>query len=386
MSAGPRDRPQWTPDWRLTVGGADISATVRPLLLSLSVTDHLDADSDELELRLDWRDRAIALPRRGAVIRLALGWKETGLVDMPGFVVDEVQYGNEAAGLALALRGRAADLRGPLRAPRTRSLEAPTLGDLVARVAADNGLTPVVASALAGLVVGHVDQSAESDLHLVARHARAAGASVKVADGRLVVSPVGAGTSAGSGRPLAATIREDEATTWWVTVQDREAASSVAAPYHDLDTAETVWEVVEGGGDGPPVEVRHGAATPDQARARATGAAQDSGRGGSTLRLSLEGRPTLGAGGDITLSGFGPADGRWSLKSVTHTLDTSGFRTEVEAETPPPPTIATGAATTSPGAAAVPGWRVVEDEDGIQVVYADGAPADAAAIVEAAGA
>lgn len=385
--AGPHARPQWTPDWRLTVGGADISATVRPLLLSLSVTDKLEADSDELELRLDWRDRAIELPRRGAAIRLALGWRETGLVDMPGFVVDEVQYGNEAAGLTLVVRGRAADLRGPLRAPRTRSLEAPTLGDLVARIAGDNGLTPAVAPVLAGLAVGHVDQSAESDLHLITRHARAAGASVKVADGRLVVSAVGAGTGAGSGRPLAAeTIREDEALTWWVTVQDREAASSVAVAHHDLDTAETVWEVVEGGGDGPPVEVRHGAATPDQARARASGAAQDSGRGGSTLRLSLGGRPTLIAGGDVMLSGFGPADGRWAVKSVTHTVDASGFRTAIEAETPPPPTTATGPASTSPGAAAAPGWRVVETEDGVQVVHADGAPADPAALAEAAGA
>jgi len=372
-------RPAWTPLWRLTVGGTDISATVRPLLLSLSVTDHLDADSDELEVRLDWRDRAIALPRRGVEIRLSLGYAETGLVAMPGFVVDELQYGQQGAGLTLIIRGRAADLRGPLRAPKSRSLEAGTLGDLVSRVAADNGLTPVVASDLAALAVGHVDQSAESDLHLVTRHARALGGAVKVADGRLVVTRVGAGVTAGTGRTLTAeTIRMDEVGTWWVTDQDRDAAGSVAVPHHDLDTATTTWEVIENPeSDGPPVEVRYGNAGADQARAQATGTAEAAGRGGKTIRLDLPGRPTLIAGGDIVLSGFGDgADGTWAVKSVSHTLDGGGYRTSVEAETPPPQTTATGAATTSPGAASVPGWRVVETEDGVEVVWTEGASDD----------
>jgi hypothetical protein len=93
------------------------------------------------------------------------------------------------------------------------------------------------------------------------------------------------------------------------------------------------------------------------------------------------------AGGDLMLEGFGDAaDGRWAIQSVTHRIDASGFRSEVEAETPPPATTAAGPATTTPGAAAVPGWRVVETEDGVQVIGLDGAPLDAAATAQAAGA
>ncbi|MQX37860.1 phage late control D family protein [Roseospira navarrensis] len=385
---GPLDRPRWTPDWRLSVSGQDITPRVRPVLFSLSVTDNLQADSDELDLRLDWRDRAIAVPRRGASLALAIGWRETGLVDMPAFTVDEVQYGNQGQGLTMTIRGRAADLRGPLRAPRSRSFGAATLGDLVHRIAADNGLTAVVAPDLAGLTIGHVDQAAESDLHLIARHVRPLGAALKVADGRLVVTRVGAGISAGTGRPLdGETVRHDEALTWWVTAQDRAGASSVAAPRHDLDAGVTTWEVVAGDGDGPPVEVRYGAPGPAQAQARAAGTAQDAGRRKETLRLTLEGRPALMAGGDLILEGFGDeTDGRWAIQSVTHRLDVSGFRSEVEAETPPPATAAAGSATAAPGAAAVPGWRVVETEDGVQVIGLDGSPLDAAATAEAAGA
>ncbi|MBB4287647.1 contractile injection system protein, VgrG/Pvc8 family [Roseospira goensis] len=369
---GPLDRPRWTPDWRLSVAGQDITPRVRPVLVSLSVTDHLKADSDELELRLDWRDRAVAVPPRGAALRVALGWRETGLVDMPAFVVDEVQHGNEGQGLAMTIRGRAADLRGPLRAPRSRSFGAPTLGALVARVAADHGLTPVVAPDLAGVAVGHVDQAAESDLHLVTRHARAVGGAVKVADGRLVVARVGSGVTAATGRALPAeVVRHDEALTWWVTSQDRERAASVAAPRHDLDAGRAAWEVVLSDGAGPPVELRVTAAGPAQAVARADGTARETVRERDTLRLTLEGRPTLLAGGDLMLDGFGAdADRRWAIQSVTHRLDAVGFRSEVEADTPAPAATPAGSVPRSPGAAAVPGWRVVETADGVAVVWA----------------
>lgn len=336
-------RTAWTPHYSLTVGGQDITATAAPYLLALEITDALEADADDLTLRLDWRGRVIALPRRGAEIRVAIGWREIGLVDMPGFVVDEVSRGNDGSGLVLEIRGRAADLRGPLRAPKSRSLDPGTLGALLDTLAGDNGLAAVVDPDLAAIPLAHIDQTTESDIHLATRLVQAAGGRVKVADGKLVAAVPGSGKAAGSGASLGGVaLAERDVLSWRITSQDRAAAKTASAPRHDLAQAGTVWEVTEGDGDGPPVEVRWTEPAAGLAQARSKATAEAAGRGGETLTLTTEGKPTLTAGAMITLEGgWGEDDGsRWSLKRVMHRLGADGFRTEVEAEAPTPKTTA----------------------------------------------
>lgn len=43
--------------------------------MSLTLTDNRGFEADQLDLELDDADGKIVLPRRGAVITLALGWK-----------------------------------------------------------------------------------------------------------------------------------------------------------------------------------------------------------------------------------------------------------------------------------------------------------------------
>lgn len=44
-------------------------------LMGLTLTDNRGFEADQLDLELDDADGKIVLPRRGAVITLALGWK-----------------------------------------------------------------------------------------------------------------------------------------------------------------------------------------------------------------------------------------------------------------------------------------------------------------------
>ena len=79
-----------TPDFRVIAEGADITAAIRRGLLSLSVTDEAGFTSDKTEIKLDDRDGKISMPRTGAKLEISLGYKETGLVNMGIYVVDEV--------------------------------------------------------------------------------------------------------------------------------------------------------------------------------------------------------------------------------------------------------------------------------------------------------
>lgn len=69
-------------------------------------------EADQLDLELDDADGKIVLPRRGAVITLALGWKGQPLFPKGAFTVDEIEH--TGAPDRLTIRARSADFRETL--------------------------------------------------------------------------------------------------------------------------------------------------------------------------------------------------------------------------------------------------------------------------------
>ena len=63
------------PAFNITIEGKDVTTALDARLMSLTLTDNRGFEADQLDLELDDADGQIVLPRRGAVIRLALGWK-----------------------------------------------------------------------------------------------------------------------------------------------------------------------------------------------------------------------------------------------------------------------------------------------------------------------
>jgi phage protein D len=61
------------PAFRLTVDGRDITRTVQPCLVSLTLEKQRGEKADQLDLVLDDADGKLAVPRRGVAITLALG-------------------------------------------------------------------------------------------------------------------------------------------------------------------------------------------------------------------------------------------------------------------------------------------------------------------------
>lgn len=319
------------PDFRITADSRDVTAAIRDRLLDLRVSDAAGTESDTLELRLDDRASALALPRTGAALEVELGYRRTGLAAMGRFVVDEI--GIEGPSAVLTVRARSADLRQGLKSPKTRSWDNLTLGDLVAAIAAEHGYTPRVAASLAGRQIVHLDQTGESDLHLLTRLAEEAGAVAKPADGNLLFVVKGEGRSAaGKSLPSVALTRQD-LTRWQVTIAERGRYGAVKAHWRDLAAG---TEVAVQAGDGEPVFTLRNI-YPDQAAALAAARTQlaASTRQVVTIRLSLPGDHRLVAESRIKLSGIRPGvDGEWSITRATHIYDGSGYRCELEGETP----------------------------------------------------
>ncbi|MBJ3641499.1 phage late control D family protein, partial [Salmonella enterica subsp. enterica serovar Weltevreden] len=118
-----------TPDYMLMLDSRDITGNISDRLMSMTLTDNRGFEADQLDLELDDADGKIVLPRRGAVITLALGWKGQPLFPKGAFTVDEIEH--TGAPGRLTIRARSADFRETLNTRREKSWHKTTVGEVV---------------------------------------------------------------------------------------------------------------------------------------------------------------------------------------------------------------------------------------------------------------
>jgi hypothetical protein len=81
-----------SPAFQIAIDGADITSKIAPRLISLTLNECGGNESDQLDLTLLDADGQLAIPPRGARIRVQIGWLNAGLVDKGVFTVDEVEH------------------------------------------------------------------------------------------------------------------------------------------------------------------------------------------------------------------------------------------------------------------------------------------------------
>ena len=322
-----------TPAFRIVVDEhQDVTAAIRERLLALRVSDEEGYRSDTVEIRLDDRGGVVELPRRGAELQVELGYEESGRVSMGRYTVDEVELSGPPA--TITIRAKAADMRATLKQRKTRSWHQISIGDLVATVAAEHGIEPRTAEDLRGIVLPHVDQTDESDLHLLTRLGEQYDAEGRFGNGRLAFVRRGTASSATSGQVTPVRIAREQTTDYRVTLADRNRYRSVMAYWYDMETGQRT-EVQAGDGE-PVYALRDNYIDAATARAAANAKLDALNRATGTLSLTLKpGVPTVSAGSPLTLTGFREGvNGRWIATHVTHEINNSGHSTTVEAETP----------------------------------------------------
>ena len=320
-----------TPDFKILADSQDVTATIRDRLLSLSVTDAAGMHSDTVEIHLDDRAPYISLPRTGAELLVSLGYLETGLAKMGMYVVDEV--GISGPPDSLIIRAKAANMRKSFKAPKSRSFGGLTIDTLVAIIASEHGYTEKVAESLADVTIDHLDQSEESDLHLLTRLAKDHGAVSKPAGGLLLFVPKGEAKSASGIKLESVSCRCSDLSRWSVTIAERDKYAAVEARWRDLQAAKD--EVITVGAGEPVFVIRH--SYPDAATATTAAKAKLEAfeRGAATISGSMPGDNKLMAESTLTMTDGRPGlSGDWLLKQVTHVIDTGGYRCDFEGETP----------------------------------------------------
>ncbi|WP_337049277.1 phage late control D family protein [Serratia fonticola] len=342
-----------TPDFTLFVDDKNITTDVKDRLISLTLTDNRGFDADQLNIALDDADGKLALPRRGAVIRLQLGWAGHPLTDKGAFTVDEIDH--SGAPDVLSITARSADFRDTLNIKRNAAYHQIALGDIIKTIANRNNLTTGIAPTLATIHLDHIDQTNESDANFLTRLAKLEGAIATVKAGKLLFIVPGQALTA-SGKPLGeVTITRQDGDNHQFSIADRDAYTGVQAHWLDTlqgrpkkvvvrrkrkakpstqDTHKSEGDYLSGS-DGNILVLRHTYAYEANAQRAARAAWQRIQRGAASLSITLaKARPDLFPELPVNVEGFKQQinDAQWLITTVTHELSDSGYTQNIEME------------------------------------------------------
>ena len=315
--------------FQILANGEDITPVLKDRLTGLSISDEAGIKSDAAEIQIDNCDHRVALPPVGAKLDISLGFLETGLTLMGRYVVDDLM--GELMPATMTIHAKATDMISGIRAPKTRSWQNVSFGDIVQKIARENGLKAAVAKDIGAQRYGYIAQTSESDLNLLMRLAHDLDALVKPAGGAILCVRQGEGkTASGIEIPVPEIALKDITRGSW-KLKSRGRYGKVITEWSELGSA-TVHKVTIG--DGKPVlKLRHRYASKVEATRAAASALNRSKRGSGTLDLTLAGfNGALTAGGMIDLIDAAPElRGRWSIKGVTHKLSNT-LTTHLKAE------------------------------------------------------
>lgn len=328
-------RPARSPDYRLAIGGQQITPRMRGRLQRLTLTDRRGLEADQLDLTLTDDDGKLALPRRGVEIHVSIGWSGEPLTDRGTFIVDEVEHAG--APDTLTIRASSANMRGTLPGKRTQSWHDTTVEDLVTTIAKRHDLTPRVGTNLSGIRIGHIDQTDESDLNLLTRLAERYDAIATVKAGNLLFIPAGQATTATGAEIAPIIIRRQDGDQHRYAVTDRDSYSGVIASWNDVSGARR-RDVIAGSDDNPK-RLRPTYASAEDAMAAAQSEWQRLQRGIAEFTLNLaEGRADIYPETPARCIGWKREieETQWLLVEVRHDISDSGYTNSLQFETKPP--------------------------------------------------
>ena len=317
--------------YALVVNGRDISATVRPLLMRLSLRESRGEEADQLDITLDDSLGNLALPPVGATVAVQLGYQHTGMVDKGTYTVDEIEHSGTPD--VVALRCRSAELRSTLRQRASQSWHGATLGQIVRDIATKNKLQANVDETLASKPVQHIDQTNESDVHFLTRLGRQHDAVATVKKGRLVFLPIGNTKNANGEELEAITLTRRAGDGHRYHCAARDSYTGVRAHWQDARAAEKKAAIA--GTEDNLKTLRDSYATEADAMAAAQAELGRIERGAATLEITLAvGQPALMVQTPVNVHGWKPEiDGtNWLCKTLEHSLDDNGLVTRLELE------------------------------------------------------
>ncbi|ENT7588752.1 contractile injection system protein, VgrG/Pvc8 family [Escherichia coli] len=263
----------------------------------------------------------------------------------------------------MTVSARSADFRDEFNVKREVSWHDVTVERVVSAIAHRYGLKPQISEMLMDIEIDHADQTEESDMSFLTRMAEMLGAITTVKSGNLLFIMPGGGVNA-QGQPLPSfAITRSSSDRHQFRIADREAYTGVRAYWLDLNYGKKKKVSVkrrkppkpkkeksssrEGdymeGAEGNVFVLRKTYQNEQAARRAAAAKWQQLQRGAASFSITLaRGRAELYPEMHGTVTGFkSDIDNQdWIIAKAEHTIDNSGFTTQLELEAKIPEWIA----------------------------------------------
>lgn len=317
----------------VTVAGTNISAALRPLLLSLSVTDNIGSNSDTASIELDDTGGQIILPKQGAAVSVSLGWEGEGIREIFTGTVDEFRSsGSKSSGRTLSINAKGVNTLGKAKEGQTRHFDDKSVGDILKAAGGHAGVGQIeVDPELAKIKLPYIDMREESFIHLGERLGAMIGGSFRVQGSKATMARRAAEYS-----PSVTAQSGVNLMSWDMTpIISRARFKTARAKSYDVKkAAEVVTEEptdLDDAGADATITRRDLMADPAEAKQAAKGDAASSleASGGGTV--VIDGNVDAVPGGQCMLIGARPGiDGSYSITSVTHSYGSGGFTTSLQ--------------------------------------------------------
>lgn len=313
-----------TPTFDLFLKNTSLFERIQPFLVSLSITDEPGLKSDKLDLVL--MNQNLELPQTSELLKVSLGYKETGVYDMGTFAID----GYTLSHREIHITAHAADFLEDFKNPQTRTFTQTTLGAILQTIAQNHGIEACIAEDISSIKITTLHQTSESNLHFLTRLGQQYHLLIKPAGHALVA------LKPSSSQILPeVTLMPDSVMNWSLRLSKREEIPSVTAKGYDVDTAEEFHETV---GDENYSEESVGYAlrglypTREAAKLAAKAVYEKLIQKTYTFSAKIVGNPLVMAESRLILKGFqAEVPVKWKVLRTTHVLNSSGYTTSLEA-------------------------------------------------------
>jgi phage protein D len=323
-------------DYRVTIGGQDVTNRFRPLLKDLKVDRSAKEASDSCSLTLADKDGLVFLPQE----RMPVSVELKGQWAFDGFVSDVNSTGSKGSGRELKVTARSIDEGGKAKQPSLRHKDKATLQSVASEWGSKAGIQMSVLGSLADVERDYWIQQNESFVAWGQRIAREVGGTLKIIGSRGFLSPRNEGISM-SGRALTpiAAVWGDNLLDWDISpIINRPKFNQVSLSYFDRAKGERVEVDVDTGIASVDSKLRALLTVANEAQARKRGEAHgkesDREKGGGNI--TIIGNALAEPEAICTIVGARPGiDGSYQIDTVSHSVSkSSGFTTAIGIKQP----------------------------------------------------
>lgn len=329
----------------VSVNGQEITSTLEPILISITITDSDGGKNDALELELDDAAGDIALPPTNVPIEAGIMYEtEDGSplgppVQFSGKVDKPSSTFARGGGLRMQITAKSADVKGKPKEMKEQHYDKGKLSAAAKKFGQSAGLQVRVAPGI-DLERDYWAMQGENFPEWGARIAQELGATFKVRNGEAIFAERSAGQSLG-GQALPSVTAE-----WGVNIisgtmspqDDRQTWQKFQVRWYDPKKAKWVYENAEArerpGSVGHLNRFPHADKDSAKKRGESNATEADRDRGGGTI--TIDGEPNAQAEALCQVVGVRPGvDGTYRIATARHQLSRqNGYTTELELKQP----------------------------------------------------